>query len=344
MTQIMVCLHSQKTLLFSGDVMPERKNEGFAISRYDTHGVDEKKYVSLCKIFLNDGFKKQYPQFNHTEREYSQIRHNTITNTKARMKQSSWADFDDFYNCNSVFLIATGDIEFGKLPVLKPLLRHIKCFSPKIKGAQYISFAIKRETFVLYLNELKTKVTDQIELPFRENPRTNYGRDDKLYRQYRLQLDEGNINTTKTPLIDKFRDWCEVQGITMNEGIGKALNLLFEKYPYNKPLEREPDFFDLLPPISMKDIVQKDGTYQTTLYMPTMTYARLRDIFTTYNRAAENCNNKKLTISDFFLMATKYFLDNNKQWTLKYGNPDLYEELKKKAEQAIKDIERAESN
>jgi hypothetical protein len=321
--------------------MAKLKNEGFEISRYDTHGVDDKNYVSLCKVFLNADFKKQFPQFNYTEREYSQVRSATIEKVKARLEQSAWADFDDFYNCNKVFLIALGEIEFGKLPVLKPLLMHIECFSPKIKGAQYISFAIKRDTFVQYLKELKTKKIDDIKLPYRENPKTNYGRDDKLYRDYRLQLNEGNINTSKTPLIDKFTSWCEVQGININEGVGKAFEVLFEKYPYNKPLEREPDFFDLMPPVSMKDIVQKDGTYATTISMPTMVYAQLRDIFSNYNRSAENGNKEKLTISNFFLMATKFFLDNNKEWTLKYGNPDLYAELKKKAEQARKDIERA---
>ena len=130
--------------------------------------------------------------------------------------------------------------------------------------------------------------------------------------------------------------------IDRTEALGRAIELLL-KHPLDKPLEREPDFFDLLPPISMKDIVQKDGVCQQQIEMPTMVYARLRDIFEKQAQqvASKTATSQKLELSKFFLMATKYFLDNNKAWTTRPRKPKCSAELKKQAEQTKKDLERA---
>lgn len=324
--------------------MARGKVDKTEISRYDTDGVDLKKYIGLGRAFNNKDFKKQYPQFASTMLEYVRVRQEIINKLKTHFEHSHWVDFDDFYNSNKIYLIPLGEISWRDLPELKPLEYHIECQANIKDGKRFISFVVDRRMFTKYVEQMRQLPFDKINLPYSENPHANYGRDNNLYRRIQIAVDGRRFDSIQTPLIDKFNIWCDTNKVSKQVGIGKAIELLFNKYPLDKPLEREPDFFDLLPPISMKDIVQKDGVCQQKIELPTMVYARLRDIFSNYNRSPENGNKPKLELSNFFLMATKYFLDNNKQWTLRYGNPDLYDKLKKQAEQAKKDMERAESN
>lgn len=321
--------------------MAREKVDKTEISRYDTEGVNQQKYVSLGKAFANKAFKQQNPWFKHTDGEYARVRQETIKRVKTHFENSKWEDFEDFYNCNRIYLIPLGDITFGDFPELKPIIYHIECFAFVKNGTKFYSFVVERNIFTKFVALARKIPLDKIEIPFAENPKLNYGRDMKLYRTMQVAIGKNRIYTDQTPLIEKLDFWCQTNKIDRAEALGRAIELLFEKHPLDKPLEREPDFFDLLPPISMKDIVQKDGVCQQQIEMPTMVYARLRDIFSNYNRSPENGNKPKMELSNFFLMTTKFFLDNNKAWTLRYGNPEMYAELKKQAEQTKKDLERA---
>lgn len=317
-----------------GEKIPNRVPFPLEISRYDTPGVDKEKYISLAMIFLKDEFKEKNPLFNHTHAEYCAIRMKTVEKCKERFKLSGWVRFDHFYNSNKIFLIDLGDVDFGEFDCLKPLVQAIECVSSFKDEKQFISFVVKRKLFVEYMQQLKTKPFDEVELKIKDTPKANYGRDSTLYRKWYIHVNGKELWSYKTPIVDKFIKWCELNGQSQTQAIGLALETFFEKYNFDEPLVRQPDFFDLLPPISTENMIQKSGTYQCTLYIPTLVYARTRDMMTNYNRDPENGHKTSLSMTEFFLMILKYFFDNNKEWVLRYGNPELYAELKQQAENA----------
>lgn len=317
-----------------GETLPCRIPYVLEISRYDTHGVNKEKYISLAKIFENEEFKKENPLFNHTRTEYCDVRMKTVEKCKERFKLANWSRFDHFYNSNKIFLIDLGDVFFGELDCLKPLVQGIECYSHFQDGKQYISFVVKRKLFVEYMQQLKTKNFDEVELKIKDAPKSNYGRDSTLYRKWYVEVNKKEIWSDKTPLVNKFLKWCELNGQSQTQGMGLALEAFFEKYNFDEPLVRELDLFDLLPPVSTENMVQKDGMFQSSLYIPSLVYARVRDMMTNYNRDPENGHKKRLTVSEFYLMLLKYFFDNNKEWALRYGNPEIYAELKQQADDA----------
>lgn len=317
-----------------GEIIPKRVPFPLEISRYDTQGVDKEKYISLAMIFQKDDFKEKNPLFNHTASEYCAIRKKTVEKCKERFKLANWTRFDHFYNSNKIFLIDLGDVDFGDFDCLKPLVPAIECVSCFKDEKQFISFVVKRKTFIEYLQELKTKPFNEIELKIKDSPRGNYGRDINLYRKWYVNINKKQLCCNKTPIVEKFIKWCELNEKSQAFGMGLALEAFFEKYNFDEPFTRQPDLFDLLPPISTENMVQKNGTYQGTAYIPTLVYARIRDMMTNYNRDTENAHKEKMTFSEFFLFILKYFFDNNKEWALRYGNPEIYAELKKQAENA----------
>ena len=206
--------------------MARKKVDKTEISRYDTEGVNQQKYVSLGKAFANKAFKQQNPWFKHT----TAICKSTAkpSKVKTHFENSKW-DLRICYNCNRIYLIPLGDITFGDFPELKPIIYHIECFAFVKNGTKFYSFVVDRKIFTKFVALAQKIPLDKIEIPFAEDPKLNYGRDMNLYRKIQVAIGKNRIYTYQTPLIDKLDFWCQTNKIDRTEALGRAIELR-EKY------------------------------------------------------------------------------------------------------------------
>lgn len=264
-----------------------------------------------------------------SEEDCQKMRKDTFQNVLDMFKKYGSPDYADFFNYNAEVIAEIGMNHFSFHPKLSPVCLLIECFSfPCINHAgeksQAISFGINRELLQQYLKsyaEAQKKGT-LVDIPklVRKPPEK---RDLILYGEARIDIGGGNtFKTARNALYNRFLDWCDIQGISEQEGAAMALETVLQAYPS----ERLKDIseYDLITEFDRPLFALPKREYrdtEETIVVSGTIRGISKKIIERYNRDPDNIAKPKLTFDKYVNNAL--FLMNN-SIGLKYRNPGLY--------------------
>lgn len=235
---------------------------------------------------------------------------------------------DDFWNYNVKVITEIGMNCFAENTAFAPLAHLVECFvyekPVKTKrgtnSARYVSFAIRVQYLNAYLKSRLEGIPDELELPEKS-------RDLVLFGETRFKLGMEYVSTENNALIQRFKDWCRIRGVTFQTGMNIAVKKLMDDIPAEKL--KDLSEYDLLTEFDAplfarpKRMCQKT---RITVQLVSSVYILTQKILARYNRDVDNLDKERIGFDSYVSNALNLM---NRSMNLKYRDPLLY---KKKAE------------
>lgn len=309
---------------------PKRQDEHFLL--YFTPQdeiVNRSNYVRLHTILT----KKEYG-ICLTERECREIREKSYKNLLAIYQKYNSPRFDDLWNYNIKAITECGLNEFFRIKQLRPFANVIHCIQKQktimIGGnfatREIIGFGIRRD----YINDYKTNVEQakrlgvKFEYPFTK-PKKNLTKEQVVFGDKTVKIDEfGQVSIARNALYNRFSHWCDLEGVTVEQGVLMAIKGLLKDYP-NKQLGSL-EAYQVVTELDRKIFKKADemSRVEERLILSEMIRDEAENIIYMYNTDVQNIGKPRLDMNTYVNNALHFM--NNKM-PMKYRNQELYDEL-----------------
>ena len=307
--------------------------------------LDTKEYVRLSDVVLNKDFTDKHKRFFCGIKRFQKLRREMFEETIAEYQNSNFVSYASFFNSNIPLLKDLGCLKVTDIQGVAEIIEHIRCVESGEGDIRQVGFGFYRAFFVEHFKRLPKDDKPIKVAPPKKQPFV-YGYDETLYKKHEIIVDGKKFRCEKTPIVEKFALWCKHKKISQQEGLKNALDLLFEKYPFDYSPPKKPSVFNLIPLDALEEldptINSVDGTTKIEVEMPTQLYSLLKRILFYFNRSPENADGVKHTVETLIPIALNEFLENRRSWAIKYGNNDLWKQLqaeKKEMEKTIQEYE-----
>lgn len=281
------------------------------------------------------------------------MRRETYGLVKAEFDKTDRADFAEFWNVNVNELTDLGFNKFVNNRGLKPIAHLIQCFqiidekpvyenkkTVRKMARKYISFGIDIDYLGPYLESLSKDQNNPCIPDVKKKigrPRTKNA---NIYKEWRIYMGEDSegkktkmLKGSQTPLYEQFVEWCIVQGVQKKQGLEMALELLLDTYKVDgltsieELANRKKSIIDYIDTSDMNYTEYNIGKVKRDVHIGVEEFKLMMLILKNYNGSLESNRQGKIYASDMVTMALRYYFENRKDFTLRYGNPKAYEEL-----------------
>lgn len=307
--------------------------------------LDTKEYVRLSDVVLNKDFTDKHKRFFCGIKRFQKLRREMFEETIAEYQNSNFVSYASFFNSNIPLLKGLGCLKVTDIQGVAEIIEHIRCVevaSDKDGNPRSVGFGFYRSFFAEHIKRLPKDDKPIKVAPPKKQPFV-YGYDETLYKKHVIVVDGEKFKCEKTPTVEKFALWCKKQKITQQEGLKNALEMLFEKHPFEYRPPKKPSVFDLIPLDALEEldppINSVDGTTKIEVEMPTQLYSLLKRILFYFNRSPENADGVKYTVETLVPIALNEFLQNRRNWAIKYGNNDLWKQQQAEKKEMEKTIQ-----
>lgn len=256
------------------------------------------------------------------------IRENTFHSVYELFRQCDAPSFSQFFNYNLEELCALGLVHFENNQALAPIVNLIECFEKYIKKDSksiIISFGINRNDLREYLTLRK----NDAEIPERLKRSKYYlnapAHCDKLKTRFGgyfiKSSSEGGFSICDNAIMRRYKDWCALNGLTLEDGILMAMEVVVNEYS-DKKLE-ELEKYDKTTPFDyllLKQPQKQSEQVSVTVTLNGYIFSMAKAIIERINRDPKNL----LHPVDFQLYVNNALFLLNKKAPLKYRDPKLF--------------------
>ena len=298
--------------------------------------------------------------FKENEKHLRQIRKESFDELKKLYLESEYNSIAKYWNDNIEQITDLGYNKFVENKGLRPIANLIECFEAVIekpfyksnqenkciavgnKPRHYVSFGVRVEYLEPYLNSL-INGDNPPKIP-KKHKITRTARDRHLMKRWRTFLGEDKVTGQKTmqivghrtALYDMFCEWCKITNTAKTNAIEIALELLLKEYPIESLPSLE--YFEEKKKTIMDYIVDenhttkkknnRNGNPQISFSLEPQIIDTIDKVVKNYNKSGERAKTGLINKSQIVNIALKDYFEKRKDFTLKYGNPKLYEEFK----------------
>ena len=194
---------------------------------------------------------KELPEWRMRKDMIEKMRKETYSNVLKLYNKYGSKDFDAFYNVHADEICALGLNRFVMHDKIAPIAHLIECFQSKWRSEhtkkirRAISFAIRLDVLEAYGKAVQESRDNGTKLVLPELPRN--GREPRksfaIFGSADIEINDGEKHVLKperNALYNQFVAWCKADGISVPQGLMKAMDLIIQQRPHEevKPIEQ----------------------------------------------------------------------------------------------------------